>query len=250
MFDHVIAPARARNRFFSVVLAVLVALVPVLVGGAAPASAVNGTLSFVASASTAGNRTSHTVTVPTSVKAGDALLLFFTGNSSTATYTGPAGWKALQTKNGDGIAVRAFTKVATAADVGHAVKVTSSAYVKSDLTVSAYRGTAAAGPVAASAVKVDNASGATHVSPAVTAVGSGSWLVSYWGDKSSATTRWTAPSGQSVRASSFGSSTGHVSALLTDSNGRVAAGASGQKTAVANAVSSRGASVSVLLAGS
>ncbi|MDX6302116.1 MAG: hypothetical protein QOF53_3330 [Nocardioidaceae bacterium] len=217
---------------------------------AAPSAPAAAPVGYVGGAATNGNRTSHTVTVPGTVKPGDTLLLFFTGNSTAATYTGPSGWKVLQTKNGDGIAVRAFTKVATAADAGAPVKVTSSVYVKSDVTVAAYRGTVASGPVAASAAKVDNASGATHVSPAVTAVGSRSWLVTYWGDKSAATTRWTAPTGQSVRASSFGSSTGHVSALLVDSNGWVAAGASGQKTAVANAVSSRGASVSVLLAGS
>jgi glycerophosphoryl diester phosphodiesterase len=217
---------------------------------AAPSAPVTAPVLYVGGAATNGNRTSHTVTVPATVKPGDTLLLFFTANSTAATYTGPSGWKVLQTKNGDGIAVRAFTKAATAADTGASVKVTSSVYVKSDVTVAAYRGTAASGPVAASAAKVDNTAGASHVSPAVTAVGSRSWLVTYWGDKSAATTRWTAPTGQSVRASSFGSSTGHVSALLTDSNGRVAAGASGQKTAVANAVSSRGASVSLLLAGS
>jgi glycerophosphoryl diester phosphodiesterase len=217
---------------------------------AGPTAPATNPVLYVGAAATNGNRISHTVTVPSTVKAGDALLLFFTANSTATTYNGPTGWKVLQTRNGDGIAVRAFTKVATAADAGQPVKVTSSAYVKSDLTVAAYRGTLATGPVAASASKVDNTSGATHVSPAVTAVSSGSWLVTYWGDKSAATTGWAAPTGQSVRARSFGSSTAHVSALLADSNARVPAGASGQKTAVANSVSSRGASVSVLLAGS
>ena len=205
-------------------------------------------ITFVAAAATNGNRTSHAVTVPTSVKAGDALVLLFSANTTTPTYTDPAGWTVVQSKNGDGTVVRAYRKVATATDPGSSVKVTSSAFAKSDITVVAYRNTSKTNPVAASASKVDNVTGAAHVSPAVTAAGSASWLVTYWADESSSTSAWTAPSGQSVRAKTFGSSAGHISALLTDSNGPVAAGASGQKTATANSSSTRGLSVSILLA--
>jgi len=205
-------------------------------------------VAFVAAAATNGNRTSHTVTVPAGVRAGDALLLFFAANSPTPTYTNPAGWTVLQSRNGDGTVVRAYSKVATAGDAGSVVRLTSSAYVKSDLSVVAYRNTSAGNPVASSVSKVDNVTGASHTSPAVTAVGAGSWLVTYWADESTSTTAWTAPAGQSVRAKTFGSSSGHISGLLADSNGPVAAGATGLKTAVANSVSTRGVSVSVLLA--
>ena len=205
-------------------------------------------ITFVAAAATNGNRTSHAVTVPTSVKAGDALVLLFSANTTTPKYTDPAGWTVVQSKNGDGTVVRAYRKVATATDPGSSVKVTSSAFAKSDITVVAYRNTSKTNPIAASASKVDNVTGAAHVSPAVTATGSASWLVTYWADESSSTSAWTAPSGQSVRAKTFGSSAGHISALLTDSNGPVAAGASGQKTATANSTSTRGLSVSILLA--
>src|SRR3954447_14173885 len=50
--SNAVAHARARNRIISAVLAALLALVPVLVGLEAPASAAAGTLSFVASANT------------------------------------------------------------------------------------------------------------------------------------------------------------------------------------------------------
>jgi PKD repeat protein len=206
-------------------------------------------IAYVAAAATNGNRTSHTVTVPTSVRAGDALLLFFSTNSTTPTYTNPAGWTVLESRNGDGTVVRAYRKVATATDAGSTVKVTSSAYVKSDLSVVAYRNTRASDPIAASASKADNVTGAAHTSPALTAVGSTGWLVTYWADKSTSTSAWTAPTGQSVRAKTFGTSSAHVSALLADSNGPVPAGVTGQKTATANSASTRGVSVSILLAG-
>jgi PKD repeat protein len=206
-------------------------------------------ITFVAGAATNGNRTSHAVTVPASVRAGDALVLFFAANTTTPKYTDPAGWTVIQSRNGDGTVVRAYCKIATATDAGSTVKVTSSAYAKSDLTVVAYRNASMTNPIAASASKVDNSTGAAHVSPAVTAVGSQSWLLTYWADESTSTTAWTAPAGQEVRAKTFGSAGGHISALLTDSNAPVAAGATGQMTATANSKSARGLSVSILLAG-
>ena len=126
---------------------------------------------------------------------------------------------------------------------------TSSAYAKSDLTVVAYRNTNATNPVAASASKVDNTTGAAHTSPAVTAVGNGSWLVTYWADKSTSTTAWTAPGGQTRPREDVRLVLGPHLGLLADSGGPVAAGASGQKTATANSSSTRGVSVSILLAG-
>jgi PKD repeat protein len=205
-------------------------------------------ISFVAAAATNGNRRNHSVTVPATVQPGDALLLFFTGNTTTPVYTGPTGWTAVQASSGAGIVVRAYSRVATAADVGKPVTVTSSGYAKSDISVVAYRGTNAADPVAASASRIDQLPGASHVSPALTATGSASWLLTYWGDESGTTTSWTTPADLSVRASSFGSSPGHISAVVTDTNGPVPAGATGQLTAVANSTSSVGVSVSVLLA--
>ena len=206
-------------------------------------------IAFVAAAATNGNRLNHSVTIPASVQAGDALVLFFTGNTTTPTYTGPTGWTTVQASSDAGIVVRAYSRVATAADIGRPVTVTSSGYAKSDISVVAYRGTHASDPVAASAAKIDSLPGASHVSPAVTATGSASWLLTYWGDESGTTTGWTTPVDQSVRANTFGSSAGHISAVVTDSNGPVAAGDTGQLTAVANSTSSFGVSVSVLLAG-
>jgi PKD repeat protein len=218
----------------------------------AEAGNVASNIDFVGATATNGNRLTHAAAIPSGVSEGDTLVVFFTANSTSPTYTGPTGWTLLASEDGSGIVTRAWTKTASAADLiaGASVAVTSSGYVKSDITVAAYEGTDAAAPIAVSTVQVDNTVGAAHTSPAVTAVGSRSWLVTYWSDKSSETSAWTAPAGQSERASTFGSGSGHISALLTDGNGPVDAGARGGLTATASSTSSRGASFSVLLTSS
>jgi PKD repeat protein len=207
-------------------------------------------VAFVGANSSNGNRLNHSTTLPDAVNVGDTLVAFFTANSTAQTYAGPVGWTLLETRDGNAIVARAWTKTATAADaaLNARVTVTSSGYVKSDLTVAAYRNTDGTTPIAVSASRTDNVAGATHVSPAVTATDDTSWLVSYWADKSDSTTGWTAPAGQTVRrAAPTAVGTSHITALLTDGNGPVSSGANGQLTATANSTSSRGASFSILL---
>ena len=56
-----------------------------------PVAAVQqGSVSFVAAASTAGNRSGHTVRIPATVKPNDRLLLFLTTNTTTGTLTTPS----------------------------------------------------------------------------------------------------------------------------------------------------------------
>ena len=67
--------------------------------GTAPVSNV----AFVGANSSNGNRTIHTTALPSGVQAGDTLVAFFTANGTTPTYTPPAGWTLLETKDGNGI---------------------------------------------------------------------------------------------------------------------------------------------------
>jgi PKD repeat protein len=212
-------------------------------------------VAFIGAASTSGNRTLATVTLPSGVHVGDTMVLFFGAASITPTYTGPSGWTEIENKNGSSaMALRAYTKTATAADTAANVKVTvtASAIAKSDLTVAVYRNTDGTTPIAVSASKIDNAAGAAHTSPSVTSSGSTNWLLTYWADRSNTSTTIAAPTGPNaptVRAQGLPSDTGsaHAVGLFADSNGPVAAGAQGQLTATANGDSSRGASVSILL---
>ena len=206
-------------------------------------------VAFIGAASKQNTSTSTTttVTIPSGVQAGDTLVGFFTGNTTTPAYTGPTGWTQLESRNGSSIAVRAWTKTATGTEAGTKVSVGSDTGAKTDFTVAVYRGTDGTTPIAASASATDGG-GATHTSPAVTATDSTSWLVSYWADKADSTTGWTAPAGQTVRqAVPTPVSTAHVTSLLTDGNGPVASGANGQLVATANSASAKGASVSILL---
>ena len=118
--------SRARKRIAVVLAATLVAVLPVLGLSPAPgADAATPTLSYVAAGSSAGNRTSHSVTIPASVQAGDTLVLFLTVNSLSGTLSSPSGWTLLQSKDGTATRGRAWTKRAGATDAGTAVTVTS-----------------------------------------------------------------------------------------------------------------------------
>jgi PKD repeat protein len=209
-------------------------------------------VTFVGTASNVGNSTARVVTLPPGVHVGDTMLLFIGSASNGRTYTDPTGWTLLEAKDGTNAAmgVRAWTKKATMSDTTGTAKVTVniSSATKADLTVAVYRGTDATTAIDASASKIDNASGAAHTSPAVTATKSTDWLVTYWADRSNTSTAWTAPLGVAVRwIGQPDSSSAHALGLLADSNAAVTAGPQGQLTATANGDSSRGASVSVLL---
>ncbi|MDQ6687334.1 MAG: PKD domain-containing protein, partial [Actinomycetota bacterium] len=215
---------------------------------ASPTNVVDS-ISFVASANTNGNRINHTVTIPSSVTTGDTLLLFFSANSVSQTYTDPAGWTPVQAPNGTDFVGRVYTKTATSADAGAPVAITSSNYVKSDMTIAVYRGVDPLAPVSASAGNVQNTATATHTTPTLTAPNANNWLVSYWADKSLATTGWTSPAGQTQRSQGGAlASSGHMSSLLDDSNGTVSTGTQGGLTATANS-SAHGLTISILLAG-
>ncbi len=68
---------------------------------------------FVGGNHTNGNRVNHTVVVPATTQPGDTMVLFFAANTTTPTYTYPAGWTQAATPlNGSGIVGRAFVKVA------------------------------------------------------------------------------------------------------------------------------------------
>jgi hypothetical protein len=100
--------------------------------------------------------------------------------------------------------------------------------------------------VSSSAIAAETVSRTTHTTPTLTAP-VGSWLVSVWNDKTAATTAWTGPNSQRLLQTGAGSDAGHISWLMTDSNGPVS-GTVGGVTATANSATNNATMMSVVLA--
>lgn len=206
-------------------------------------------LTMVEATSTAGNRVNHRVVTPSATRAGDLLLLYLVANTTVPTYTAPAGWVEIEAAAAGTKAVgRLYRRVATAADSGGTVTVVSSAYAKSVASLVVYRSEDGSAPTVTSAVAVQTSSGATHVTPTLTAPDGAATLVSYWADKSGETTAWTLPPGHALRSTASGTGSGHVSAVLADSGGPVPAGPRGGLTATADASGTAAVTFSVLVA--
>src|SRR5690606_38306398 len=152
-------------------------------------------------AGTNANTKNATVTVPPGVQAGDAMLLFATMNYSTAEATPPAGWTKVGTQTNGNSRSTLWQKVASAGDDGSAVSVEFADFTKVDLRLVAYANTGTS-PIAVAEKAVDQT--AEHKTPQAAVTVPGSWVVSFWSDKSSTTTSWTAPSAGEQRAMSIG----------------------------------------------
>jgi large repetitive protein len=217
------------------------------IAAAPPADAADGTLSHVASASTAANQASHSVQIPTSVQAGDSLLLFMTTNSTSTTVTTPSGWSVVESRDGDGIRGRVWTRTATTGIIGTNVTVTASGATKAVLSLAAYRSTIGSPTISASASNVVNSSASSHTTPSVDVAGANSWLVNYWGEKSSVTTTWTLPGNTTSRTTAAATGSGKVSAVVGDSNAAVGTGTAAGRTATTSAAASRGFTASIVV---
>lgn len=215
-----------------------------------PPPPVPSSISFVGQATRNANSTSFAVEVPTAVNPGDALLAFASAGSDRVL-TGPAGWAQVGRVVDDTHATTVWSKVAATGDAGSTVRVTSGgAFTKVGLTVAAYRGTDPVDPIGSITGAGEPGTTAAHTTPVVANAVNGAQRVSYWSDKSSSTTRWTAPDGEVVRASTFGSGGGRIATLLTDMPGAATAGTpatTGGVTATSDAVANKATMWTVLL---
>jgi PKD repeat protein len=196
-------------------------------------------VSFVGAAHSApGAATYKAATVPTSARAGDTMLLFLTRNSAASwgTPTGVTGWTQVDSFTNGSIVSTLWKKTVAAGDPGATVRVNATTYTKGVLSLGVYRG---ADVAALTAARAGDANTAAHRSPTLTAP-AGSWAVSYWAEKSSGTTAWTAPGGVSNRDTSTDTGSGRFGSLLADSGSAVPAGTYGGLTATTNATSSNG----------
>ena len=203
---------------------------------------------FRAGASSTANSTTARVQVPASVQQGDQMLLFVS-TAAAATYNAPSGWtlvgEQIHTYRSD-MQTRLYTRTATATDAGAFATVALPALMKSDVELVAYDGVDAASPIVSWASAQEPATVAAHAAPPLANSGGG-WIVSYWAEKTSTTTDWVGPADQVTRAESFGSGSGIVATLVTDSGAPVATGVWPGRTAVANSAGRKAIMFSVAL---
>ena len=211
------------------------------------AYAVDGEVTHVGSASTAGNRTAHTVRIPAEVLAGDVLVLAMVANSTSGTLTEPAGWTVAESVDGNGVRGRLWTRTAGVADANTNVTVTTSAILKSALSVTAYRSSIGFPTLTASEAAVVNTSATSHTAPAVALAGAGSWLVDIWGEKSTTDATWTLPAEVVSRTTAAATGTGRVSLVVGDSNAAVPGPISGTPVATTSVAVSRGVQFSLAI---
>ena len=216
-------------------------IVPVTVTDVAPA------VGFVAQANAAGAAPTLSVTVPNTVTAGNALVLISTA-ATTSPLSAPAGWTLLGSTNGGSvITTSAWSKVATAGDIGSSITVTVPSSVRATVQLLAYSGTNGTTPVINKVVSAAQASATQFVSPTTAVPVSGDVVISYWAAKNS-TTPWvfTTPAGQNVRSTAVGSSGGKIDSIATD-GGSAAAGSAGGLTTSANATGGAWASWTIVV---
>ncbi|MEO7941923.1 MAG: phytase, partial [Marmoricola sp.] len=208
-------------------------------------------IAFVGQSTANTSGTSFTVPTPAATTTGDALLLFASYVNTVST-TGPgAGWTQLGTTVSDNsLSTTVWRRTAATGEAGKAVKLTSSATTKAAITLAAYRGVDPSNPVAAFKGAGEPGTTAAHTTPLVANTTTGAWRVSYWTDKNAATTTWTAPAGETKRASTAGTGTGRFGALLTDPAAALTAGTpadTGGLVATADATSNAASMWTVLL---
>jgi PKD repeat protein len=207
-------------------------------------------ISFVAAADVSGNQPAETVTVPSAVSQGDALVLIATGANS-GSISAPAGWTLVGTESSNGVMVTSvWSRVATAADAGSQVQVTfSTTYRRGGVQLLAYSGTSATSPVLALATHADHVTTSSATTPTISVTTAGSWVVSGWEVKSSTVTAWTAtPAGQVVRNADLGSGSGRLDMLATDFGAPVATGTAGGLVASTDQAFSADTTLTLILA--
>lgn len=204
-------------------------------------------IDFRDSSSVTGQATTARVGVPASVQADDAMLMFVTSADGVAV-DAPAGWTLVGDRQGKQIRTSLYSRVATGSDAGSSVQIGLAASTKFDVTLLAYSRTDAQDPVLAWAAADEQLVTTDHLAPDVARGPETIRVVSFWADKSSATTAWTVPSDLARRSQSFGSGGGRVTSVAADALASPAPnGVTPGATAVANSATAKATMWSVSL---
>ncbi|MBM9459366.1 phytase [Nocardioides sp. zg-536] len=207
-----------------------------------------GQVTLVTASAVNSNATAWSRTVPAGVAPGDGMLLFFSRSADSGALSGPgSGWSRLADVVDGSLQTTVWQRVATATDPGTTVQVSGAGgQRKGALTLAVYRGTVPSVPFATGAGAAESNLTAAHTTPRLTA-SAGMLRVSYWADRNSSASGWTAPAGEQVRVVSGGTGGGRIGVLLTDPAAPVPAGATGGLTATSASASDKATSWTILL---
>ena len=184
-----------------------------------------------------GNVTTARLRVPVSVQAGDGLLLFVSNNTGATPTSVTSGWSMLGQRTLSALRSHLYVLTATATTANSYVVVVLPTISKVDLTLMAYSGTAAT-PIAGWDARTETATTASHQAPALPVTAPGSWVMSYWVDRtSSGAGAWTAPADAQTRSTLTGAGGGKLSSLAVDYGAAVPLGTWPARTAVAEVAS-------------
>ncbi|HSS68593.1 MAG TPA: PKD domain-containing protein, partial [Nocardioidaceae bacterium] len=189
-------------------------------------------ITFVGANVNQGNVATPNALVPATT-AGNRLLMILSLNSAGRTLsdpTGTTGWTQLDSVQSGTMQTYLYTKVAGAADAGKKTTITLDVAAKYTMTIAAYSGDLTGIDFARAGETIARAD---HTTPTVNA-NNGDYALSYWADKSSATTGFALPGGVTSRGATCGANAGHICSVLADSAGPVSAGPYGGLAATAD----------------
>ena len=195
------------------------------------------------------NARGFSLRLPSSTQAGDGVLLLFSA-TDTPTLTGPgAGWELVRKQNDGELVTTLWQRVATAADAGTSVGVsTGSSYTRGQLTAAVYRGTSDQGPVGSVATGIQPGTSTTHQTPTLPSAPVGTWRASFWAVKSGNVSRIEVPAAETVRMRADSTGGGHLNLLLSDSDGPVPNGTQGARIGTTDVAAAKVTLWTVLLA--
>jgi PKD repeat protein len=202
-------------------------------------------VTFVGANVNFGNVATPNATVPATT-AGNRLLMILTLNSAGRTLsdpTGTTGWTQLDSVQSGTMQTYLYTKVAAAADAGKKTTITLDLAAKYTMTIAAYSGDMTAVDFARTGETVARTD---HTTPTVNA-NNGDYALSYWADKSSATTGFALPGGVTSRGATCGLNAGHICSVLADSAGPVSAGPYGGLVATADSAAGNASMWTIIL---
>jgi PKD repeat protein len=197
-------------------------------------------IAFVAAANAGGgNVKTKTVAIPAAAHAGDTALLFLS-QPATMPWSGPTGvtgWTQVGSNfTSGGLTTTVWSKQLTAGNVGANVQFTSASFSHASVNVAVYSGVSGVGTTATA----QDANVSSHTTASVNA-SAGSWVVSMWSDRSTATRTWNTPGSVSQRDASTDSGNLTFQAVVADSGSPVSAGATPTVTATTDANTDRAA---------